>query len=70
MQPRGRAGQQNSEESTQWPFFIFFERDGGGTTRKDMKIIKVLPGFIVAGCGRRQCEEGEVYRERETTGGH
>lgn len=51
-------------------FFIFFERDGGGTTRKDMKITKDLPGFIVAGCGRRQCKEGEVYRERETTGGH
>lgn len=68
MQPRGRAGQQNYEESTQCSFSFFSQGKGGGTKRKDRggKNKKregiILPEFIVAGCGRTV--QG-VYRERE-----
>lgn len=65
MRPRGRAGQQNYEESTQRLFFFSLKRKEEVLRERQIlgeKEGKALPEFVVAGCGRT----AGVHRERET----
>lgn len=69
VQPRGRAGQQNYEESTRWPFFFSSLRRkeevlGGKTDEEKQKFSQNSLWLVKGGTVRR------VYRERETKGGH